>query len=227
MAELDIFPSNTSGQAYVLPYYNSKRGLYEAQFQLWYQGLVTLFYRSGVKAIRSEIVREGDDFGFINGVIRHTYNVFDSKRHTRDAIGAYVIVELPTGGEVHKAMGKEEILNIGKKFSKSYDTGAWNVEKDPELWMWKKTVLKQCAKLVPKNERITLATQYDNEGDTDLDEVDKKIMLEKATRWSEGNIEDLLPPAIDPAPPEGGDPAPPEGGETPDTPPANVSEVWK
>jgi recombination protein RecT len=122
MAELGLYPSNTSGQAYVLPYKNSQKGLYEAQFQLGYQGLVTLFYRSGVKAIRSEIVREGDEFGFINGVIRHTYNVFDPTRHKKPAIGAYVIVELPTGGEVHKAMGKEEILNIGKKFSKSYDT---------------------------------------------------------------------------------------------------------
>lgn len=138
-------------------------------------------------------MKEGDDFGFINGVIRHTYNVFDPNRHTKPAIGAYVIVELPTGGEVHKAMGKEEILKIGKKFSKSYDTGIWNVEKDPELWAWKKTVLKQASKLVPKNERIIIATQYDNEGDTDLEEVDKKILLDKATRESEGNIENMLP----------------------------------
>lgn len=34
MAELGLFPSNTSGQAYVLPYKNSQKGLYEAQFQL-------------------------------------------------------------------------------------------------------------------------------------------------------------------------------------------------
>lgn len=110
-------------------------------------------------------------------------------------------------------MGKEEILNIGKKFSKSYETGAWNIEKDPELWMWKKTVLKQCSKLVPKNERIIIATQYDNEGDTDLDEIDKKLLLEKATRGSEGNIEDLLPPA----PAEN-----PTVDPTTDIPPANT-----
>lgn len=34
MAELGLYPSNTSGQAYVLPYYNGKSRLYEAQFQL-------------------------------------------------------------------------------------------------------------------------------------------------------------------------------------------------
>ena len=34
MAELDLYPSNTSGQAYILPYYSSKNRLYEAQFQL-------------------------------------------------------------------------------------------------------------------------------------------------------------------------------------------------
>lgn len=34
MAELGLYPSNTSGQAYVLPYWNGKKSLYEAQFQL-------------------------------------------------------------------------------------------------------------------------------------------------------------------------------------------------
>ena len=111
-------------------------------------------------------------------------------------------------------MGKEEILNIGKKFSKSYDTGIWNEAKDPELWAWKKTVLKQCSKLVPKNERIIIATQYDNEGDTDLEEVDKKLLLEKATRGSEGSIEDMLPSGK----------ATPED-VTEDIPPANTPEV--
>jgi DNA topoisomerase IA len=83
--------------------------------------------------------------------------------------------------------------------------------------MWKKTVLKQCAKLVPKNERIIIATQYDNEGDTDFDEVDKKTLLEKATRGSEGNVEDLLPLAKDPPPP-------PPVNAAEEIPPANTPE---
>lgn len=71
---------------------------------------------------------------------------------------------------VAKVMGKEDILAIGAKFSKAYatDFSPWKEGNDPELWMWKKTVLKQVAKLVPKNERVLQAIDYDNEGDTDF-----------------------------------------------------------
>lgn len=193
-AELDLFPSNVTGQAYVLPY----KGM--AQFQLWYQGLVTLFYRSGAKSIRSEIVYENDIFEYENGVIRHKPDPFASKEKRGKPKGAYVIVDLPTGGAVAKVMGKDDILAIGAKFSNAYatDFSPWKEWNDPELWMWKKTVLKQCAKLVPKNERLLQAIDYDNEGDTDFWEMQKRDMLDKSNRESEGNVADLLgnlPPA--------------------------------
>lgn len=37
IAEFDMFPSNVSGQAYVLPYKNFSKGTTEAQFQLGYK----------------------------------------------------------------------------------------------------------------------------------------------------------------------------------------------
>ena len=40
MASLKLMPSGVSGEAFVLPYKN--KGVMEAQFQLGYQGLVTL-----------------------------------------------------------------------------------------------------------------------------------------------------------------------------------------
>ena len=91
-------------------------------------------------------------------------------------------------------MGKEDILAIGKKFSKSYDSNysPWNESNDPELWMWKKTCLKQVAKLVPKNERLLKAIDYDNVEDTDFDEMRKNDLLEKANRQSEASVADLL-----------------------------------
>ena len=60
MAQLGFMPSGVSGEAYVLPY--KKGGVSEAQFQLGYQGLVTLFYRAGAKEIVAEIVRKN---GFV------------------------------------------------------------------------------------------------------------------------------------------------------------------
>lgn len=172
MAQLGLMPSDVSGEAYVIPYSNSKKvgdkweKVMEAQFQLGYQGLVTLFYRSGsVKDIVAEIVYEKDDFKYTNGRIEHSPDVFADDRGK--AKGAYVIVRFNNGGVVSKVMSKKEILGIAEKFSKSYgadkkDKSPWTEANDPQLWMWRKTVLKQSAKLVPKNESIIQAIGEDN-----------------------------------------------------------------
>lgn len=161
MAQLGLMPSDISGEAYVLPY-NNKSGLV-AQFQLGYQGLVTLFYRAGVQSIRSEIVRKNDDFSYENGIIRHKIDIFKSNEERGEPVGAYAIAVV-NGTEVAKAMNKKDILDMGKNFSKSYSTAftPWKEANDPELWMWKKTVIKQLGKLMPKNETINRAISEDN-----------------------------------------------------------------
>lgn len=171
MAQLGLMPSGVSGEAYVLPY-NSQDGLI-AQFQLGYQGLVTLFYRAGAKSIRAEIVHENDEFSITNGVIHHAPDVFSDDRGP--AKGAYVIVTLATGGEVSKVMSKKVILAHGAKFSKAYKTSTspWDPLNDPELWMWKKTVLKQVAKLVPKNDALYNAISEDNKDSNITDKPDR------------------------------------------------------
>lgn len=184
MAQLGLMPSDVSGEAYVLPY-KTKHGEI-AQFQLGYQGLLTLFYRAGVKSIRAEIVREKDKFSYVNGKIYHEIDIFKSNKDRGKAIGAYAI-GLLNGQEVAKLMNRDDILNMGKKFSKSYNSTytAWNEEKDPELWMWKKTVLKQLGKLLPKNETIYKAIDADNE-DSDLMKPQKNMIEDSGLQM--GNL---------------------------------------
>ena len=174
MAQLEFMPSDVSGEAYVLPYGKL------AQFQLGYQGLVTLFYRAGVKSIVAEIVHKNDSFKYINGVIEHSPDIFSEDRG--EAVGCYVIVETQGGGLISKVMTKKEILNIGARFSKSFksDYSPWNEKNDPQLWMWKKSVLKQVAKLVPKNETIFKAIAEDNK-DSNIND-----RLKEAKEKSEG-----------------------------------------
>lgn len=162
VAELGLMPSHVAGEAYVLPYENKSRGVKEAQFQLGYQGLVTLLYRAGVRAITAEIVYEKDSFEYLSGEVTHRPDVFADDRG--EPIGAYVIITLPSGDKVAKVMKKKDILAHGQKFSKSYGSkfSPWDPKNDPELWMWKKTVLKQAQKLVPKNETVNRAIAEDN-----------------------------------------------------------------
>lgn len=184
MAELELMPSDVSQEAYVIPYNNSKKNgntwikVMEAQFQLGYQGLVTLAYRSGVKEISAEIVYSKDKFSYINGSITHEPDVFADDRGIPK--GAYVIVKLITGGIVSKVMSAKDIMAMGERFSKSFETKdtPWKVGNDPNLWMWKKTVLKQVAKLIPKNERLNMAIAEDNKADSVI--VDEKSRVGEA-----------------------------------------------
>ena len=180
MAQLDLMPSNVSGEAYVLPYAG------KAQFQLGYQGLVTLFYRAGVRSIVAEIVYKNDEFSYKNGVLDHSPDVFAEDRG--EAIGSYVVVELQAGGHITKVMKKKDIMAMGSKFSKSFTTEftPWKEKNDPELWMWKKTVLKQAAKLVPKNETIFKAVAADNEDSVISDRM--KLAKKESGELSMGNL---------------------------------------
>lgn len=163
MASLKLMPSGVSGEAFVLPYKN--HGVMEAQFQLGYQGLVTLLYRAGAKSIVAELVREKDSFELVNGKVLHKVNPLKSRADRGEVIGVYAIITTATGGSVEGFMRMEDILGHAKKFSKSFggDFSPWNPESDPEGWMPRKTVLKQVAKLAPKNESLIKAIAADNE----------------------------------------------------------------
>lgn len=161
MAQLGLMPSGISGEAYVLPY-NNKSGMI-AQFQLGYQGLVTLFYRAGGQSIRVEIIRKNDKFTYKNGKIDHDINIMMSNKERGEVVGAYAVAVV-NGEEISKAMNIADIMEMGKKFSKSFSSqySPWNPANDLEGWMVKKTVLKQLGKMMPKNETIYRAIAEDN-----------------------------------------------------------------
>jgi recombination protein RecT len=176
-------PSGISGEAYVLPY--NIAGKMTAQFQLGYQGLITLFYRSGVQAIRAEIVRKNDVFTYENGNIRHEIDILKSNEERGEVVGAYAIALL-NGQTIGKAMNIKDILKY-RDFSKSKNSqfSPWNEKNDPESWMYKKTVLKQLGKLVPKNETIFKAISLDNQDSIISDRLEKAKEQSKSLQMGE------------------------------------------
>lgn len=161
IASFRFTPSSVSGEAYIIPYKN--HGVPEAQFQMGYQGYVTLFYRAGVRAIQGEIVRENDDFTLENGVPSHKVDPRKGREARGKAIGAFIKVVLPSGEPVYKYMNGEDIIAHGKKFSKAFskDDSPWKESNDPELHMWKKTVLLQMKSMLPKNSELLRAMEED------------------------------------------------------------------
>lgn len=159
-AEFRLYPSNASGEAYVLPY----KG--KAQFQLGYQGIITLAYRSDVDSLSAHIVYKNDIFEYEEGLNPRLIHKPDPFKDRGEAIGAYAVASVK-GQKIFKVMSKDEILKF-KEMSqaKGSQYSPWNAGNDPELWMWKKTVLKQLGKTLPKNSEMHRAIAADNVGDS-------------------------------------------------------------
>ena len=159
-AEYRLYPSSVSGEAYVIPY----KG--KAQFQLGYQGIITLLYRAGVEAVRSDLVYENDEFEYEAGLepkLVHKPVLFEN-RGKPIAVYAVAVVN---GQNLFKVMTENDVMQY-KGFSQSKESqySPWKPENDPELWMWRKTCIKQLAKSLPKNDDFHRAVAKENEDST-------------------------------------------------------------
>lgn len=154
-ASLGLYPSDFTGECYVLPYAG------KAQFQIGYRGLKTLAYRAGIIKTWTEVVYENDEFEEFLGLneIRHRR----AKGPRGNAIGAYARAEVQAGHILSKYMTEDEIMKIkalsqakGSKFS------PWNSGNDPMKWMWQKTAFKQLAKMLPTTADLERAVYLDS-----------------------------------------------------------------
>jgi len=157
-AEMGLNPSQMVGEFYFIPYRDSITPI------LGYKGLITLLMRSSkVKKIWSEVVYEDDDFEYELGLepkLLHTPNHL-AVRNSKNIKCIYACAKIDND-VIFKVMFKNEIQNI-INMSKVPNELFFNDKKDPEQWMAKKTVLKQLAKLMPKDDdRLKKAVSMDD-----------------------------------------------------------------
>lgn len=160
-AQFRFMPSGVSGECYILPYGS------EAKFQLGYQGLVTLLYRSDkVLGLQANIVYQNDIFEYEEGLnvkLVHKPAKFGTPRG--EWIGVYSVAQLSGGAKTFMVMSKEDVMKI-REMSKAKNSASspWN-NNDPNLWMPKKTCLIQHSKLLPKTQELQQAIEKDYEGE--------------------------------------------------------------
>lgn len=157
-AEMGLNPSQMVGEFFFIPYKDSITPI------LGYKGLITLLMRSSkVKKIWSEVVYEDDDFEYELGLepkLLHTPNHL-AVRNSKNIKCIYACAKIENE-VIFKVMFKNEIQNI-INMSKVPNDLFFNDNKDPEQWMAKKTVLKQLAKLMPKDDdRLKKAVSMDD-----------------------------------------------------------------
>lgn len=191
-AVLDLAPIGLTpwiwGEAYILPF------KWKATALIGYQGYVKLLYQAWVASVYAEIVRENDIFKSIAWTEARIIHEIDPKYTLEKRwvpIWAYVVVKI-NWEKIHKYMSKDEIFRF-RDFSQSYKdslvkwhkNSPWYEEKDPEFHMWKKTVLKQIIKYLPKNEQLNNAFEVDNK------EAPVGRNREEVITWWPGEMEKL------------------------------------
>ena len=156
-AQLGLEPNTPLGQAYLIPY--KVKGMEKVQFQIGYKGLLELAHRSGkLKTLYAHEVRENDEFDIDYGLEQKLTHKPLLKGDRGEVIGYYAVYHLEPNGYSFVFMTYDEILNHGKKYSKSFEGGVWEKEFDS---MAKKTVIKKLLKYAPLSIEMQKAIAFD------------------------------------------------------------------
>lgn len=156
---LDFF----NGECYAIPYGG------EMKFQTDYKGEIKLckrYSKNKIKDIYAKVVREGDFFeeSVDAGVQNVIYKPLPFSN--KPLIGAFAIVVFKDGSMMYDTMGKEEIENVRKTYSKAQNSQAW-VSSTGE--MYKKTVLRRLCKLIDLDfDNIEQMLAYEDGGDAEF-----------------------------------------------------------
>ncbi|MCI2145806.1 MAG: recombinase RecT [Bacteroidales bacterium] len=165
---LDLPLDANLGFAFVIPYWNSKTGRQEAQFQIGYRGFIQLAMRSGqFRTINVRDVREGEieDENFVSGELK--FKKLADKREEAPIIGYVSYFALINGFEKMSYWTIEKLTNHAKKYSQTFGSEKAYIRKSSR-WttdfeaMAEKTALKLLlSKYAPLSVEMQGAIQAD------------------------------------------------------------------
>ena len=182
-AQQGLMPDGYGGQAYLVPYRNSKqsellkRDFYDIEYQIGYRGFVTLILRNQEKyeAVSAKEVYSNEEFDYEEGAApRLVHKPILSKEKRGGLIAVYAVARL-NGVAMDRApfvvMGADEIYEIRKRAKGAWKNGElqgpWKTD---EAEMWKKTAIRRLAKLLDISPEITreiVRDEYQEMGLTD------------------------------------------------------------
>lgn len=179
-AQLGLKP-NVNGEAYLIPFYNKKEGMFNCNFIPGYKGLMMLARRSGeIASIDAQTVYENDVFELSYGfepTLVHKPLLTGDRGKPR---GFYAAVLLKDGGKNAFYMTVEDAKKYGQKYSKTYSNGPWQTDFEA---MAKKSCLRQVLKYCPCSSDVDRAIEaednYDN-GYADTSFLDEGLEIEQA-----------------------------------------------
>lgn len=190
----------------------------KCDFQLEYRGMLLLMHRTGqLKDIRCEVVHENDPvWEFEQGnQYENGYHLRHKRSWTGDRgemIAVYAVARLMNGGEYAVAMDKLEVEHIRDKASlNTGPSSPWH-ESNWAAAMWRKTCLKQLAKVCPLSADIVSADRVDDLSMIGVDQpaptgVDPAEIVEVA-RPTQESVATKVAELVESSPTAGFNPAP-------------------
>lgn len=166
---LGLEPNSLLGEAYLIPFWNSKANAYDCQLMPGYMGLVKLARNSGqVSVLDAQPVYANDEFEFEKGSEcwwRHKWSRTGERGELQGFWAGYVLKD---GSKNFEYMTVPQIDRHRDKFSKGAYNKAGKLQgpwADAPDWMYRKTVLKLLIKLMPKSVELTTALGLDDRQD--------------------------------------------------------------
>jgi recombination protein RecT len=179
-AQLGLEPSSIRGEAYLIPFKGS------CSLMPGYRGLIKLALRSGaVKAIRSRVVYEGDDFAVKYGTEESIHHVPAHGRELLEGasmpviIGAYAVARMANDEQEFDFLDGWE-LDKHRAASAQANGPAWQTWAEE---MYRKAPVRRLAKYLPLGEDFARASKVD-----ELHEAGKADQI--------GDVIDLPPDAV-------------------------------
>lgn len=163
-AQLGLEPNTPLGQAYLIPYGN------DVQFQLGYQGILTLAYRTGqYQSIYAMPVYAQDEFEYEFGLDPKLIHK-PSPEPAGAPVFYYAVYRLANGGHGFAVMSRQEVEMHRDKYSAAAKSGRQSPWKSDFDSMALKTVLKKALKYAPKSVEFASAMATDESIKVDLAE---------------------------------------------------------
>ena len=164
-AQLGLEPDGVTGMAYLVPYWNSKRGVFEAQFQPGYKGLMDLAFRTDtVVKFDAHAVYEQDSFSYAYGAVPHLVHMPHRGQDHGDTVAAYAVAWLKDAIDpLFRVLERWEV-DAARARSKSKDDGPWVTDFEA---MAMKTALRRLCKLLRQTPDLARAVALDELADAD------------------------------------------------------------
>ncbi len=197
-SQLGLLVDRNLGWAYLVPYWNSDTGRYEANLQLGYRGLIHLATRGDgpVRKVWARVVHEQDLFEVMQGTderIRHEVDWTLKDRGRR--IAAYAVAEFRDGSLQFDVAAQAEIETIKDAVARK-NRGLTPMWTQYESEGWKKSIARRLCKylplapdaLVPIGADEARELAFDKPGDSMVVDIEGEV-VQDATEAPQGATE--------------------------------------